>query len=309
MSKKVILFGKTTNNKQRYKCVKCNKAFIWKSKLNKLFNEKRWFDLWVKESYSIRQLSKISGHSKSKLERIKNRWLNKLPIESKNLTKHKYIIYDGTYFHKNGCLMSLMDTKTQNIISTIYAKKEGYKTTYPWFMRLKAGGLNPRYIVMDGEQSVIRSIKLVWPNATIQRCLYHIQREGMRWLRTYPKTQAGRELRYLLKGLCAIRSIKERDAFISNYKNWLSKHIEFIKSLPTNIIAFKDLKRTIVLINNALPDMFNYLQTSSIPATTNALEGFYSRLKADYRRHRGLTQKSKINYLKWYCFLKNNNNL
>jgi len=32
-----------------------------------------------------------------------------------------------------------------------------------------------------------------------------------------------------------------------------------------------------------------------------------TRTTADYRRHRGLTQIRKINYLKWYCYLKNSN--
>lgn len=200
-----------------------------------------------------------------------------------------------------------MDAKTKNIISNIYAKKEGFKAVQPWFSKLKEQGLSPHYIVMDGEQTVIIAIKHTWPNATIQRCLYHIQREGMRWLRTYPKTEAGRQLRRLLASLCTIRSIKERNIFISSYKNWLTKYKEFVKSLPVINIAFKDLKRTIVLINNALPDMFHYLEEPCIPATTNTIESFYSRLKADYRRHRGLIQQHKIHYLKWYCFFKNSN--
>jgi transposase-like protein len=165
----------------------------------------------------------------------------------------------------------------------------------------------PHYIVMDGEQSVIRAIITTWPKAIIQRCLYHIQREGMRWLRTYPKTDAGKELRALLRTLCNIRSFKERDQFIESYKTWVNKHKDFVKALPVSNIAFKDLKRTMVLINNALPDMFHCLKEPNIPATTNALESFYSRLKADYRRHRGLSQKNKIHYLKWYCYLKNSN--
>jgi len=200
-----------------------------------------------------------------------------------------------------------MEAKTQKIISNIYAKKESFKSVYPWFKKLKKHGLNPLYVAMDGERSVIRAIKLIWPRARIQRCLYHIQREGMRWLRTFPKTQAGRELRCLLRTLCAIKSIKERNDFIKNYKLWIKKYKEFVNSLPKDKIAFKDLKRTMVLINNALPDMFYYLKEPIIPATTNMLESFYSRLKADYRRHRGLSQKHKIQYLKWYCFLKNNN--
>ena len=69
----------------------------------------------------------------------------------------------------------------------------------------------PHYIVMDGERSVMRAIDMIWPKTTIQRCLYHIQREGMRWLRTYPKTAAGRELRSLLRTLCNIKSGNERN--------------------------------------------------------------------------------------------------
>lgn len=180
-------------------------------------------------------------------------------------------------------------------------------SVYPWFERLKEQGLNPRYIVMDGERSVMRAITMVWPKTIIQRCLYHIQREGMRWLRTYPKTAAGRELRALLCTLCSIKSVKERYDFIRSYKYWVNKYKAFVKSLLITNIAFKDLKRTMVLINNALPDMFHYLKEPHIPATTNTIESFYSRLKADYRRHRGLTQKNKIYYLKWYCFFKSSN--
>ncbi len=199
--------------------------------------------------------------------------------------------------------------KRQKIISTIYAKKEGFKSVYPWFNRLKEQGLDPRYITMDGEQSVMRAIRMVWPTTKIQRCLYHIQREGMRWLRTYPKTQAGRELRSILRKVCSIQSIKERDEFINAYQVWLTKYRNFVRSLPITNVAFKDLKRTMVLIKNALADMFYYLKDPNVPPTTNTLESFYSRLKADYRRHRGLTQKHKINYLKWYCYSKNSNTI
>lgn len=200
-----------------------------------------------------------------------------------------------------------MDAKTQRIISNVYTQREGFKNTHPWFKELKEQGLKPNYIVMDGERSVMRAIRLVWPKVKIQRCLYHIKHEGMRWLRTYPKTPAGKELRDILNTLCTLKRFKEQRVFINNYKNWLTKYKKFIKPLPVNSIAFKDLKRTMVLITNALPDMFHYLKVKNIPATTNVIESFYSRLKTDYNKHRGLTQKHKIHYLKWYCYLKNNN--
>jgi len=198
-----------------------------------------------------------------------------------------------------------MSAVDQKLISNIYAKKEGYRNVYAWFSRLSKEGLNPLYITMDGEQSVIRAVKEIWAQTKIQRCLYHIQREGMRWLRTYPKTQAGKDLRRLLKTLCKITTSAEKDEFITSYVIWLDQYRGFVLSLPSTDIAFKDLKKTMTLIYKALPDMFHYLSDKNIRKTTNTLESFYSRLKADYRKHRGLTEEHKISYLNWYCYFKN----
>jgi len=201
-----------------------------------------------------------------------------------------------------------MDALTQNIIAHSYVNRESFNFAHPWFLQLKKQGLKPHYITTDGERSIVRAMELVWPKIKLQRCLFHIQREGMRWLRTYPKTQAGKELRFILSRLSWIKNIKERNFFIKAYKQWLDKYKDFVKSLPREKIEFKDLKRTMALINNALPDMFFYLNNNLVHATTNALEGFHSRLKTDYQRHRGLTKEHRINYINWYCSLKNNNN-
>ncbi len=198
-----------------------------------------------------------------------------------------------------------MNALDQRLISTIYTKREGYKNVYEWFSRLSQKGLDPLYITMDGELSVIRAIHEIWPKTQIQRCLYHIQREGMRWLRTYPKTQAGKDLRCLLKTLCRIRTIEEQNIFIASFLAWRDQYKDFVSSLPKSEVAFKDLKKTMALINNAMPDMFRYLTDNNIQKTTNSLEGFYSRLKADYRQHRGLTERHKISYLNWYCHFEN----
>ncbi len=198
-----------------------------------------------------------------------------------------------------------MNAIDQKIIAHTYTDKEGLKSTYPWFLKLKEQGLEPQYISMDGEKSVIRAIKAVWPKIKIQRCLWHIQREGMRWLRTYPKTKAGRDLRYLLTTLCRVKSDKERKAFVKQYQQWLTEHKKFVMSLPSSTIAFKDIKKAVTLIKNALADMFYYLKDRNVHSTTNALESFHSRLKADYQRHRGLTEQHKIQYLSWYCYFKN----
>jgi len=198
-----------------------------------------------------------------------------------------------------------MDYTTKNIVDYAYINKESYLDVYPLCLKLKEQGVNPLAVSLDGHRYVIKAIIAVWPDIIIQRCLYHIQNQGLMWIRTYPKTKAGKELRVLLKMLTSIKNNIDKQAFLAIYARWFNKYSQFIKTLPKTSIANTDLKRTISLINNALPNMFHYLKDQNIAPTTNLLENLYSQLKHQYRNHRGLTEKHKISYLKWYCYLKN----
>lgn len=201
--------------------------------------------------------------------------------------------------------MILMNASNQKIMSSLYSAQEGSEQSNWWFVHLKEKGFHPHGATMDGERQTMSMTRAIWPGITIQRCLYHIQREGMRWLRSKPKTKAAQELRRLLNSLCSIQSIKERNQFLQTYRTWLKKYRDYVYSLPMQIKSNFDLKRTIALIDNAVPDMFHYLMDSNIPKTSNMLEGFYSRLKLAYRFHRGLSQRHKIQFLKWYCYFEN----
>jgi len=268
--------------------------------------QQRWFKLWIVESDSIRRLCQFSGYSKATLERIKDYWLKQTPpAKHVDYWSVEYMVYDATYFHKDGCLLNLMDAITKQIIAHTWVKKESFKESYPWFLSLKKQGLEPSFITTDGEQSTLRAMRLIWPETALQRCLYHIKHEGMRWLRTYPKTDAGKELRDLLSRLCWIKTTADKKQWIEEYSNWVSRYKEFVLSLPKSTVAYRDLKRTVSLINHALPDMFRYLEDSHVPSTTNALEGFHSQLKADYQRHRGLSKEHRLQYFKWYCYYNN----
>jgi transposase-like protein len=306
-SLQVKLHGKTRSGVQRFYCNACHKTFTWQRPDVSRKQEQAWFKLWVTESFSIRQISKISGHSPSKLKRIKNYWLNQSPPVERNYSQYKYLFFDGTYFHKNGCLIVLMDALTQRVIMNAYVAKESYKTVHPILMELNALGLRPQALILDGHRMVIRAISEVWRTVIIQRCLYHIQREGVRWLRAYPKTDAAKELQRLLRSLPKIKDIEKKNLFLYNYAIWVETYKKFVSTLPRATVAEKDLKRTMALITNALPNMFHYIDDPNIHSTTNCLESFFSRLKADFRRHRGLSERHKKSYLRWYCFFKNSN--
>jgi len=93
--------------------------------------------------------------------------------------------------------------------------------------------------------------------------------------------------------------------WIKTYNMWHKKYQHEILSLVNTSIAAKDLKRTMSLINNALPDMFHFIKDQKIASTSNLLENYFSKLKYQYRCHNGLTEIHKIAYLKWFCYYKN----
>lgn len=302
------MFGKSSNNKQRFKCKICNKTFIWKEPKNKKNNEQHWFKLWITESYSVRQLVNISKHSSAKLYRIIYYWLLKEPnlkCLKIDLSQVKYLAFDGTYFHKDGCLIVLFDIINKKYLYYEYVKKENYLSVLEMCQNLKENGLNPTAITVDGHTQVIKALKEIWPNIIIQRCLFHIRLQGQMWLRKYPKTEAGKALKTILSELMNVKNNATKNIWINRYFAWQEKYHQEILLLAKTSIAATDLRRAMSLINNALPDMFHFLKDQKIASTTNVLESFFSQLKHKYRCHRGLTEQNKIAYLKWFCYYKN----
>lgn len=248
----------------------------------------------------------MSGHSLSKIYRIIYCWLNiDPPVLLQNIYQHvRYLAFDGTYFHKDGCLIVLADVSKRRVIDYAYIVRENYPDVHARMSTLKSRGLLPKAITLDGHKPVIQAVLDVWPHITIQRCLFHIERQGLMWLRTYPKTEAGQALRTLLKTVTKIDTSLDQEHFLNSYRTWHKRYDADIQQLPKTTVASVDLRRTMNLIDNALPNMFCFIKEPAIQKTTNFLENFYSQLKHHYQRHRGLTEKHKVAFLSWYCYFK-----
>ncbi len=201
-----------------------------------------------------------------------------------------------------------MNRPSQNIITCRYIAHENYEDVCVILSDLKTKGLHPKAITLDGHKQVIHAFKDVWPHIIIQRCLFHINKQGLQWLRTNPKTEAGKKLRSIIRLLTTVKTPKEKAKAIRIYKQWYDTYKEFIETLPRNSVANIDLKKAMSLINNALPDMYHFLKDQNIASTTNLLENLFSQLKHQYRCHRGLTEKHKVAYLKWFCYFRNHKN-
>lgn len=168
---------------------------------------------------------------------------------------------------------------------------------------LKDRGLYPYSATIDGNPHLARAIKATWPDILIQRCLVHIQRQGLNWCRWSPKRTDAKHLRSLFLDVLNISNKLEQDKFMYKIEKWENRYGDKIATIPEKGKVFSDLKRARSMLLKALPNMFNYLENLNIPKTTNAVEGYFSRLKLRYRQHRGIGKSVRNNYFKWYINL------
>jgi hypothetical protein len=265
-----------------------------------------WFERWIAEGYSVRQLALQSGHSRDKLYRIIDHWLYSPPQASPGpLSQYQHLILDGTFLHRPVSIITLMDGETNTVLAGRYGVKENSDEQMRSFFRpLIARGLHPQSCTLDGNPPLVGIVRSIWPGITIQRCLVHIQRQGLSWCRRSPKTASARELRGLFRTVTDIKTEAERDSFFCKLKSWEERYGAAIAAHPERGRVFSDTKRARSMLLKALPDMFHYLEDPGIPATTNSLESYFSRLKRHYGEHRGLSRGKRFGYFEWYFTLR-----
>jgi transposase-like protein len=287
-------------------CKSCKRSFSIRNKQCKRVREQIWFKRWIVEGYSVRQLSLQSGHSRDKLYRIINHWLKEEPPNAiSNLEKHQYLIFDGTFLHRPLSIVTLMDVGRNQIVSGQYGVSENSERQLNTFFKpLIAEGLNPVSCTVDGNPQAIKVIRTLWPEVIVQRCLVHIQRQGLMWCRRYPKTVYARKLREVFLQVTHIRTVEERNKFLELVIQWERQYGQYIDKQLEKGRVFSDIKRARSMLLKALPDMFHYLGNPNISFTTNGLESYFSRLKGHYRQHRGLRKKKLSNYFNWYFYFK-----
>lgn len=245
-------------------------------------------------------------HSEKTLRRIIDRALIKTPkLQQKSFSKSKYLIFDGTFLSQRKCILTLMDFQSNAILHGKYGLSESSKhDLFSFFYPLKLNGLEPRSFTVDGNQHVAKVLVQLWPNILIQRCIIHIQRQGLMWCRMNPKRTDAKKLREIFLQIPKITTHQQRDNFIYDFQLWEEKYGSILKSVPEKGWVLSDLKRARSALIYALPNMFHYIDDHSIPKNTNTVEGFFARLKDHYRHHRGLATHKRASYFDWYFSLK-----
>lgn len=243
--------------------------------------------------------------SQSTVKRVVRYWLKQIPEQSiGDLSEVKHIILDGTFIKRPRGIYAAMDSGTHRLLYAEVNIKESPEDLDKFYDQLYKAGLNPESATTDGNQAQMNQLKKKWAGVKLQRCIVHVQRQGLSWLRRNPKRTDAKHLRELLLVLPAVRTQEDSLKFIKGFNAWEKRFGSDIESSPNRGWIFSDLIRTRSMIKKAMPNLFHYIDNSNVARSTNALEGYFSRLKEHYRLHRGISKKNKQNYFKWFFHLK-----
>ena len=215
----------------------------------------------------------------------------------------QHIICDGTFLEHRTGIYAMMNANTRRLIYAAYDMPEGGHKLLVEYRRLASIGLSPISATVDGNPQQIKYLCLAWPSIKIQRCLVHIQRQGLSWCRRNPKRTDAKHLRKIFLRICAVKTIDEVRMIKKDIAAWEHRFGPAIAHSPDRGWVFSDLLRARSMILNSLPDLFHFVEHSHIPSSTNTLESYFSRLKEHYRHHRGLAVHHRDAYFKWYFFL------
>jgi hypothetical protein len=89
-------------------------------------------------------------------------------------------------------------------------------------------GITIEGVTCDGLRNILRAVHKSSPHTVIQRCLAHIQRESLQWLTKHPQSQAGYELKDIIKRLHTIDNRDKWGYWVVDVVKWYERHESFV---------------------------------------------------------------------------------
>lgn len=260
------------------------------------------------------QISDLSGCSERQLYRWFDEYLENYPQWHIQRREKVNLLIDGTWFPNKMCLVVYRDETVKTTLFYRLTDDEWEDQIREDLENLISVGIEIESVTSDGGRNIIKAVKKACPDAVRQRCLAHIQRECLIWITKHPQSEAGQELRKIVRMICLIKTHNDRLQWTSDFNEWCTKYKDYLdektfkEDSHREWYTHKMVRRAYVHIKKALPDMFHYLDNPRIPKTTNALESFFGHLKENITLHRGMSYKHYQNYVKWYLYFRNEDN-
>jgi sulfur relay (sulfurtransferase) DsrC/TusE family protein len=306
----MVKAGKNGTGKQRYKCNICNTRTVINKEEKTKRNELKLFVKWLIDRPKISDkvdMSRSTFHRKTSWC-----WVVRPKIKSDEISSD-FIFVDATYINKNLCLLIVRND--EYVLGFRWAESENFEDYYELLKPLK----EPKFVISDGHNGIIKASRKLWKNIGIQRCLVHITRNAEKKLGKRSPCEINHIFRLHIKKLHRVDTVKKSQNWLRKFNELYEEHKAFIEQITPNVdietgevLRFyrthKNLFSACNMIKNLLKKnmLFLYLE-NGIPNNSNRLEGgINSPLKNLLRCHRGISLEHQKRMFEWYLLSRSN---
>ena len=153
LSGRIIRWGFQAG-RQRYRCQRCRRSFIWTEKKNSLHRQKSWFKKWVIGRMTVDEIARQKSCSSRSVHRLFKEYLDHPPAPQVRANNDCHLMIDGTYCG-DICLLNYFDNDLKYLQYFEIVKDENYLDFRLGLELLKKAGLNIRSITSDGDRGLI----------------------------------------------------------------------------------------------------------------------------------------------------------
>jgi len=307
-SSKVKKKGLTKAGIQRWFCHKCRRTWSRVRSAYKAYNPDQLFNWWLAGD-PIQTIAMHSGLSKSHVQRLLlSRLEQPVNWSQEVLAKCQYAALDGKFlFGRRYTVLILYDVVANLPMASKVVSSENRREITQFLVELKALGFSPKAVTTDGKGTIAQCFRYVFDGIVAQRCLFHIVLQVNAWIRRPPRSPIGWQLHSLVSQLMQVNDHSAVNNFWRQYESIKqTNHTELcrIRSIPDNRQE-RDLLKCFSLLDNAKPDMFNFLYDNCIASTTSGLEGFNKQIQRIRGfDHNGLTKAHLDMFIRHYIITK-----
>lgn len=290
--------GKTAAGTERFRCPSCKSTGVKTRKDTSLRHVRGLFRRWITGTATMTDIAREKKVTRQTIWRwFDPLWRESTTCPAPSSMRVSWLIVDGIYIHKRMELALVARTDQ----GEIFWDFSPYESAWHWeqfFLRLPTPGI----VISDGQKGLQKAMQDRWPDAALQRCVFHVIHLATIRLTRHPKTAAGKEMRMLILYLPEVRTHTRKKQWIASFEQWEQRHGVLLKERTYGDgpsarhwwYTHRNLRAVRSLIRNALPHLFTYLNYPGMPRTTNHVEGgLNARLAELVHRHRGLSIDQK----------------
>jgi hypothetical protein len=308
--------GTTTAGTTRWRCTTCGAS---STKRRPDLARRAEFDTFL--AWLLGPIGQAEAASSARTFRRRTAWCW-LVEPAITITGEVYdeIQIDGIYLSSQWCC--LIATHRGRVVAWQWCDRE---KTAAWKALLEQVP-PPTVVVCDGGSGLLPAIAEAWPDTRVQRCLVHVQRNVRIYLTTKPRTDAGKALWTLARGLTRIRTSQEAVAWLQNLNEWhaVYGHMTRERTYRNQLVGGRAmpawirpgqqwwythdrLRKAYRLLAKLARrgELFTYLAPEheglAISSTTNRIEGgINAGLRELLRRHRGMPEAHQRRAVEWW---------